>query len=305
MMKQTTIREAVGVDGVGLHSGAPVCVRLLPAASNTGVVFVRSDLPGAPSIPARYDQVVSTQLCTTLGEGAATVATVEHLMAALYGMGVDNVIVDLNGPEVAILDGSAEVWVQLIESVGIHELKSPRRVVVVKRSVEVRDGDAVARFEPSSRFHISAEIDFDHPLISRQRVHFDFSRRSFASRVGSARTFAFKEEVEALQVMGLAKGGSLDNAIVIDEFSVVNPEGLRYNDEFVRHKVLDAIGDISLAGEMIVGHLIVERAGHGVHCKLLDALFADERNYRRVAAAGELAPGRHAELYSAQPAWAV
>ena len=282
MLAQRTLKRAINVTGKGLHSGRPVHVRLVPAPAGNGIVFQRTDLEGAPTVQAAYDRVVDTRLCTTLGLGEVRVGTVEHLMSALYGIGVDNVQVLVDGPEIPILDGSSQPWIRAILEAGTRRQQRCRRLMVVRRAVTVRDGDAWARFEPSSRFRISARVDFDHPLISRHLFTFDFSELDFVQQIASARTFAFKREVEALRSMGLAQGGSLENAIVIDDFSILNPEGLRFADEFVRHKVLDAIGDIALSGEKLVGHLVLHRSGHALNNQLLHALFADARNYRLV-----------------------
>ena len=282
MLAQRTLKRAVSVTGNGLHSGSPVRVRLLPAPAGNGVVFQRTDLDGEPSIPAAYDRVVDTRLCTTLGTDGVRIATVEHLMSALYGLGIDNVQILVDGPEIPILDGSSQPWIRAILKAGTRRQHRCRRLMVVRRAVTVRDGDAWARFEPSSRFRISARVDFDHPLISRHLFTFDFSELDFVQKIASARTFAFKREVDALRSMGLAKGGSLDNAIVIDDFSILNPEGLRFADEFVRHKVLDAIGDIALSGDKVIGHLVLHRSGHALNNQLLHELFADARNFRLV-----------------------
>lgn len=282
MLAQRTLKRAVSMTGNGLHSGRPVRVRLVPAPAGNGIVFQRTDLEGEPAIQAAYDRVVDTRLCTTLGADGVRVGTVEHLMSALYGIGIDNVQVLVDGPEIPILDGSSQPWIQAILKAGTRRQHRCRRLMVVRRAVTVRDGDAWARFEPSSRFRISARVDFDHPLISRHLFTFDFSELDFVQKIAGARTFAFKREVEALRSMGLAKGGSLDNAIVIDDFSILNPEGLRFADEFVRHKVLDAIGDIALSGEKVIGHLVLHRSGHALNNQLLHQLFSDARNYRLV-----------------------
>jgi UDP-3-O-[3-hydroxymyristoyl] N-acetylglucosamine deacetylase len=284
VIAQKTIRQTICVTGVGLHSGEPVTLRMVPAAVGTGIVFLRNDLDRAVPIEARYDRVVDTRLCTVIGRDGATVSTVEHIMSALYGIGIDNLVIDLDGPEVPILDGSASVWVREIEAVGTVSQRRAKSVVVVKRAIEARLGDAYARLEPSSRFRVTANIDFDHPLISRQEFTFDFGHTSFVEQIARARTFAFKREVDTLRANGLALGGSLDNAIVIDDFNILNPDGLRYADEFVRHKILDAIGDLALVGEQVVGHLILHRSGHALNNLLVRELLSDARNFRRVVA---------------------
>ena len=301
MLVQRTLKRMVNMKGTGLHSGQPVTVQLVPAPAGNGIVFQRTDLEGQPVIPAAYDRVVDTRLCTTLGMGEVRVATIEHLMSALYGVGVDNVQVRVDGPEIPILDGSSQPWIQAILEAGTRRQQRCRRLMVVRRAVTVRDGDAWARFEPSSRFRISARVDYDHPLISRHLFTFDFSELDFVQKIASARTFAFKREVEALRSMGLALGGSLDNAIVVDDFSILNPDGLRFVDEFVRHKVLDAIGDVALAGEKLVGHLVLHRSGHALNNQLLHAVFADARNYRLVSTERQSAlPAHGVELPETQ-----
>lgn len=284
MIRQQTLAKSISVSGLGLHSGRVVCLRMTPAPVDTGIVFLRTDLARSLPIQARYDNVVDTRLCTCLGRDGVTVGTVEHLMSALYGLGIDNVTIDLDGPEVPILDGSAQGWVEHLLEAGQVAQRRSRKVLVVRRAVEVRIGDAFARLEPSSRFRVSASIDFDHPLISRQSFSFDFGRAGFIEQICKARTFAFKREVDYLRGQGLAKGGSLDNAIVVDDFSILNAEGLRYQDEFVRHKILDAIGDLALSGEQVIGHLRLERSGHALNNLLVHELFSDPRNFRRIAA---------------------
>ena len=297
VMRQQTIKRSLSLTGVGLHSGRPVRISMKPVPANHGIVFVRTDVAGSPEIPAQYDRVVDTKLCTCIGADGATVGTVEHLMAALYAMGLDNLRIELDGPEVPIFDGSSQIWIEHLQQVGVKRLVEGRGAVVVRRTVEARNGDAFARLEPSSRFRVTASIDFDHPLISSQTFTFDFGRAGFINEIAAARTFAFKREVDALRSIGLAQGGSLCNAIVVDDFSILNPEGLRFSDEFVRHKVLDAIGDLALSGERLVGHLILNRSGHALNNQLLHALFEDARNFRRVGAgAGEIRDATPFEL---------
>ena len=285
MIRQKTISRSISVTGIGLHSGRPITLRMTPAAVGTGIVFLRNDLDRSLPIEARYDRVVDTRMCTCLGRDGAIVSTVEHLMAALYGLGVDNLMIDLDGPEVPILDGSSQGWVDHLLEAGLVEQRRARKVVVVRRPVEARIGDAVARLEPSSRFRVTASIDFDHALIARQAYTFDFGATGFVQEISKARTFTFKREVDYLRSQGLAQGGSLENAIVVDDFNILNPEGLRYRDEFVRHKILDAIGDLALSGEQVIGHLILEKSGHALNNRLVHELFSDERNFRRIQAA--------------------
>ncbi|ATB41312.1 UDP-3-O-[3-hydroxymyristoyl] N-acetylglucosamine deacetylase [Cystobacter fuscus] len=287
---QRTLLQPVRCQGVGLHSGAPVNLSLLPAPVNHGIVFVRTDTLRPVSIPALTEYVVDTSLATTLGKDGVKVSTVEHLMSALAGMGLDNVRVELDGPEVPIMDGSAAPFSSLISEAGVREQEEPRRLLVIKKTVTVTDGDKEASLSPAKGFRISCTVDFKHPLITEQSFELEFSDRCFAREISRARTFCFRRDVEMLQKMGLARGGSLDNAIVVDEFSILNPDGLRFADEFVRHKILDAIGDISLFGHPVMGHLKAFKTGHALNQKLVKAVLADPSSY-------EIVPARkHLEL---------
>lgn len=281
---QRTLSQPVRCQGVGLHSGAPVNLSLLPAPTNHGIVFVRTDTARPVAIPALTEFVVDTSLATTLGKEGVKVGTVEHLMSALAGMGLDNVRVELDGPEVPIMDGSAAPFAALIAEAGVREQEEPRRLLVIKKTVSVVDGDKEASFSPCNRFRISCTVDFKHPLITEQSFEMEFSDRCFAKEISRARTFGFLRDVEMLKKMGLARGGSLDNAIVVDEFSILNPDGLRFPDEFVRHKILDAIGDISLFGRPVVGHLKAFKTGHALNQKLVKAVLADPTSYEIVPA---------------------
>ncbi|MHB8878812.1 MAG: UDP-3-O-acyl-N-acetylglucosamine deacetylase [Myxococcaceae bacterium] len=276
---QRTLQGPVTCQGVGLHSGAKVTMTLRPAAAHHGVVFVRTDLQRPVSVPALSANVVDTSLATTLGKGAAKVGTVEHLLAALSGLGIDNVRVELDGPEVPIMDGSAAPFAYLIKSVGVRVLDEAKSFLVIKKAVTVRDGDKEATLAPSSRFKVDCTIDFKHPLISDQSFEMEFSDRTFSREISRARTFGFLRDVEMLKKIGLAKGGSLDNAIVVDEFSILNPDGLRFPDEFVRHKVLDAMGDVSLFGHPVIGHLKVMKSGHALNHKLVQKVLSDASCY--------------------------
>lgn len=281
-MKQTdrqhTISQSVTCVGVGLHSGAPVHMTLHPAATGHGIVFRRTDVSeGSGLIPARFDAVVDTRLGTTLAnEHGVTVATIEHLMAALWGCGVDNVLIELDGPEVPIMDGSSEPFVFQIETAGIRAQNAARRAIRVLKPVTVKSGDAEVTLEPFDGFAIDISIDFAHKAISRQVASYDFSRMTFRHMLSRARTFGFEQEVEMLRKMGLARGGSLHNAIVIGEQGVLNREGLRFNDEFVRHKALDAVGDLYLAGAPLLCRVKADRPGHSVNNLVLRALFEDD-----------------------------
>lgn len=281
---QRTLREKVSCTGIGLHSGAKITLSLHPAPANTGIRFVRVDLSPEVEIPALSDHVVDTTMATTIGEGEARIGTIEHLMAALSGLGIDNCRVELDGPEVPIMDGSAAPFVYLIQSAGIELQREMKRFLVIRKPVSVKEGDKEARFVPAPQLSISFTIDFDHPLIANQSFRMDFSDRFFDREIARARTFGFYEEVETLKRMGLAKGGSLDNAIVVDDFSILNPDGLRFPDEFVRHKILDSIGDISLFGMPVIGHLQAFKSGHMLNHKLVTKVLADAASYEIVEA---------------------
>jgi len=273
--RERTLRSPISCTGVGLHSGATVQLTLRPAAAGSGVVFVRTDLSPAVEIAARPENVVDTSFATTLGVGSARVGTVEHLMAALSGMGIDNARVEDNGPEIPVMDGSAAPFIYLIRTAGIALQRRFKRFLVIRRPLEVRDGDKRARIVPASQLAISCTIDFDHPLIRDQTLHVDLSDKVFYREISRARTFGFLSEVEDLKKRGLAKGGSLENAIVVDEFSVLNAEGLRYPDEFVRHKILDVIGDLALCGMPVIGHFISYKSGHSLNQRLVSRLNHD------------------------------
>ncbi|RME80449.1 MAG: UDP-3-O-acyl-N-acetylglucosamine deacetylase [Zetaproteobacteria bacterium] len=278
MVPQRTLRHAIQCSGIGLHTGCRIRMRLVPAEADTGVVFVRTDL--GVEIPARPEHVVDTRLCTTLGVNEARVATVEHLMSALAGMGVDNVRVELDGPEVPIMDGSAAPFVFLIQSAGVRELAKPKRVLRVLRRVEVADGERRCWLEPAASFRVRFHLHYEHPLLRDQVVEVDFARQSYLREVARARTFGFLHEIEALQKAGLARGGSLANAIVLDRYRIVNEGGLRYPDEFARHKILDTIGDLALVGMPILGAFVGVRTGHAMNQRLVQALLAQPEAYR-------------------------
>jgi UDP-3-O-[3-hydroxymyristoyl] N-acetylglucosamine deacetylase len=269
---------------VGLHSGAQVSLTLRPAPADHGIVLHRVDLPGTPGIPATAAHVVDTALATTLGTGETRVGTVEHLLAALTGLGIDNVRVEVDGPEVPILDGSSGPFLYLVRSAGIRILEEPKSFVVIKRPVVLRDGDREASLSPCDRLRIDCAIDFHHPLVPGQSLSIDFSGSAFSRELARARTFGFLKDVEQLREAGLARGGSLENAVVVDEFSILNPEGLRYPDEFVRHKTLDALGDLALFGHPVIGHLRVTKSGHALHHRLVSRVLADATSYAIVRA---------------------
>jgi len=287
---QRTVARKVACSGLGLHSGRPASLTLAPAAPDAGITFVRRDL--GLEIPARADLVVDTQLSTSLGLGEARVATVEHVLAALAGMGVDNCRVELDGPEIPILDGSAAPFVYLVQEAGVRTQRTGKRFLIVKRAVEARDGEKVARVEPAPELSVCFTVDFGHPLITDQTFSFVFSDRVFAREVARARTFCFLRDVERMQAGGLALGGSLENAIVVDEFSILNPGGLRFPDEFARHKVLDAMGDLALLGMPLIATFTASRSGHALNQALVRKLLADPTSHEvvQIRAEAELEP---------------
>jgi UDP-3-O-[3-hydroxymyristoyl] N-acetylglucosamine deacetylase len=283
--KQRTVAKRVGVTGVGLHSGKAASLSLAPAAPDSGITFVRMDL--GVEIPARADLVVDTLLSTSLGVGAARVATVEHVLAALSGLGIDNCRVEVDGPEIPILDGSAAPFVFLVREAGVERQRAGKRFLVIDQPVEVREGDKLARLDPASEMSVRFTVDFDHPLVTDQTFEFHFSDGRFAREVAPARTFCFLRDIEYMKSKGLAQGGSLDNAIVIDEFSILNPEGLRFPDEFARHKVLDAIGDLSLIGMPVIGAFTARKSGHAMNQGLVRKVLAAPASHRVVRVTGE------------------
>ena len=274
MLRQRTLESAVRTTGVGLHTGARVELALRPAGVDTGIVFHRVDRPGAPAIVARAENVGDTRLSSTLKQGDTSVSTVEHLMSALAGLGVDNLHVDVAGPEIPIMDGSAFPFVYLLQSAGIVEQAAAKRYLRVDAPVEVRDGDKWARFDPFPGFKLDFTIDFPHPVFGSENRHVvvDFAEHSYVKEVARARTFGFMQDVEAMRAAGLALGGSLHNAIVLDETRVLNTEGLRYDNEFVKHKVLDAIGDLYLLGHPLIGQYTAFKPGHALNNALARAL---------------------------------
>ena len=284
MLRQRTLKNVIRATGVGLHSGEKVYLTLRPAPVDAGIVFRRVDLDPVAEIPARADLVTETMLCTGLSRGDGKVMTVEHLMSALAGLGIDNAYVDLSAPEVPIMDGSAGPFVFLLQSAGIAEQQAPKRFIRIQRPVEVRDGDKVARFEPHEGFRIGFTVEFAHPAIpaSLSRAEVDFSTTSYVKEVSRARTFGFMHDLEFMRERNLGLGGSMDNAIVLDEFRVLNEDGLRYADEFVRHKILDAVGDLYLAGRPIIGAFEGFKSGHALNNKLVRALMAEPSAWEEV-----------------------
>src|SRR5262245_16412294 len=277
MLRQRTLKSLIKAAGVGLHTGEKVRMALRPAPIDTGIVFRRVDLASPVDIPARAELVGEARLASTLVKGDAKVYTVEHLMSALGGLGVVNVYVDLDAPEVPIMDGSALPFVLLLQQAGIEEQGAPKRFARVKRRVEVKDGDKWARLDPYEGYKLSFSIDFKHPVIDRstQSVSVDFAETSYLKEIARARTFGFMHEVEALRESGLALGGGLDNAVVLDEFRVLNSDGLRFADEFIRHKLLDAVGDLYLLGRPLLGAFSAHKSGHAINNRLLRAAIAE------------------------------
>ena len=284
MIRQRTLKNVIRATGVGLHTGNKVYLTLRPAAPDTGVVFRRVDLDPPVDIMACPSNVGDTRLSTTLVNGDARVSTVEHLLSAFAGLGIDNAYVDVSAAEVPIMDGSAGPFVFLIQSAGIEEQNRPKRFIRIKREVAVEDGDKFARFEPFDGFKVGFSIDFDHPaFVSRtQSATVDFSATSFVKEVSRARTFGFLRDIEALRQQNLALGGSLDNAVVVDDYRILNDDGLRYEDEFVKHKILDAIGDLYLLGHSLIGSFCGHKSGHALNNRLLRTLLADESAWDEV-----------------------
>ena len=285
MIKQRTLKNVIRATGVGLHSGDTVYLTLRPAAPNTGIIFRRIDLDPVVEIEAKAENVGETALSTTLIQHGQRVSTVEHLLSAFAGLGIDNAYIDLNAAEVPIMDGSAGPFVFLIQSAGIEEQSAAKQFIRIKKTVLLEDGDKWAKFEPFEGFKVSFSIDFDHPAFSGrpQQVDVDFSSTSFVREVSRARTFGFMKDIEKLRENNLALGGSMDNAIVVDDYRVVNDDGLRYEDEFVRHKVLDAIGDLYLLGHSLIGAFNGHKSGHEVNNKLLRQLLAQEDAWELVS----------------------
>ena len=284
MIRQRTLKNTVRATGVGVHTGKKVYLTLRPAGIDTGIVFRRVDVPDNPELKADAALVGDTRLCSCLEQGGVRVATVEHLMSAFAGLGIDNAFVDLTAMEVPIMDGSAGPFVFLIQSAGIEEQNAAKKFIRVRQPVEVRDGDKWARLEPYNGFRVDFSIDFSHPVIQAgpQRLTIDFATTSYNKEIARARTFGFMQEVETLRASGLGLGGSLDNAIVVDEFRVLNSDGLRYEDEFVKHKVLDAIGDLYLLGHPLLGSFCAYKSGHSLNNRVLRALLSDAANWEVV-----------------------
>ena len=284
MIKQRTLKNIIRATGVGLHTGDKVYMTLRPAAPNTGIVFRRTDLNPPVDIHARPECVGDTRLSTTLVKGDVRVSTVEHLLSAMAGLGIDNAIVELSAPEVPIMDGSAGPFVFLLQSAGIEEQGVAKRFIRIKKPIKVQEGDKWASFEPFEGFKVGFSIEFNHPIISKRtsRAEIDFSTTSFVKEVSRARTFGFMRDIEMLREHNLALGGSMDNAVVLDDYRVLNEDGLRYEDEFVKHKILDAIGDLYLLGHSLIGAYHAHKSGHELNNKLLRTLIADPAAWEEV-----------------------
>jgi UDP-3-O-[3-hydroxymyristoyl] N-acetylglucosamine deacetylase len=279
-MTQKTLKTPVTAQGTGLHSGRKVTLTMVPAPAHHGIVFQRTDLPNQPLVPATWDHVVDSRLCTVIAVNDASIGTVEHIMAALRAAHIDNALIQLDGPEVPIMDGSAEPFDFLITCAGTLEQDAPRRGIKINKTIRVEEGDKFAEYTPADSAMFTFTADFDHPLIGKQERTLTMVNGNFPTQIARARTFGFLHEVDYLRSQGLAQGGSLDNAIVLDADKILNESGLRFPDEFVRHKILDAVGDLYLAGAPIIGHYRGHKAGHALNNKLLQALFADKSAYK-------------------------
>lgn len=289
MIKQRTLKNVIRATGVGLHTGCKVFLTLRPAPADTGIVFRRDDLKPPVEIVARAENVGDTSLSTSLVKDNVRISTVEHLLSAFAGLGIDNAYVDLSASEVPIMDGSAGPFVFLIQSAGVEEQNQPKKYMRIKRQISVRDGDKWARFEPFEGFKVSFAIEFDHPFFHQRSKHaeIDFSTTSFVKEVARARTFGFMKDVEILREQNLALGGSLDNAVVVDDYRVLNEDGLRYEDEFVKHKILDAIGDLYLLGHSLIGAFHGYKSGHELNNRLLRKILATKDAFELVTFDGE------------------
>ncbi|MCK4277587.1 MAG: UDP-3-O-acyl-N-acetylglucosamine deacetylase [Desulfurellaceae bacterium] len=272
MRKQQTIKHETKITGIGLHSGKKVTIKLKPAVENSGVQFVRVDLPHIPTIRFKPNSVVSTKLSTTIGENGVVVRTVEHLVAALWALKIDNVLVEINNEEIPIMDGSASPFVYIIKNAGIRKQDKPKPMLILKKAVYIRENGKFVAMVPDRGFKVSYAINFNHSIISRQKMNININEKTFINEISSARTFGFLEDVEYLQSHSLALGGSLDNAVVVDKYKILNEDGLRYEDEFVRHKILDAIGDISQLWYDIRGRFIAYKSGHTLNNKIAKKL---------------------------------
>ena len=288
MFLQKTIRKRTLVQGIGLHSGKPCTLTFVPAPANTGVHFVRADLPGKPSLRVHAHNVSATGYATTLGGPVFSVATVEHCMSAISALRLDNVLIELDGPEIPICDGRAKEFLKALHVVGMVEQDQPRKYCYVTQPIYFEEGEKQAYVVPYHGLRITTSIDFPHPSIGRQKMDIDINDQSFTREIANARTFGFMKDVEALQARGLALGGSLDNAIVLDDKGIINPDGLRFADEFVRHKTLDALGDLVTLGMPLMGHVVLHKAGHDVMNKLIRKIIDAKDSYKHIELGADL-----------------
>ncbi|MBX3021936.1 MAG: UDP-3-O-acyl-N-acetylglucosamine deacetylase [Bdellovibrionales bacterium] len=288
MFLQRTIRQRVSVEGIGLHTGAPACLTFCPAPEGTGIYFVRRDLPGSPAISTQADRVTATTMATTLGGEAFSVSTVEHCLSTLAALRIDNLFIELDGPEIPIGDGSAAPFLEAILKAGLAEQNEPRRYAYITQPIYMGDQDKHAYVNPYNGLRITATIDFAHPKIGHQTFDIDITEPSFAREIARARTFGFLKDVEAMRARGLARGGSLSNAVVLDHSEILNPEGLRWENEFVRHKVLDALGDLVTLGMPLMGHVVLHRAGHDLMNRLVRKILESPDRYRHIELGADL-----------------
>ncbi|MFH2011397.1 MAG: UDP-3-O-acyl-N-acetylglucosamine deacetylase [Pseudomonadota bacterium] len=286
-MFQKTIARQVSFTGIGLHLGKKVNVTIRPADVDHGIVFLRTDTPEPVEIKADAASVVDTKFATTLGYNGAKVSTVEHLLAAFMGLGIDNALVEIDSSEVPIMDGSASPFVYLLKTAGIKAQKKPKKFLVIKKLIKVSDGDKKAVLAPFKGLKVTYTVDFNHPLIANQYYSAEFYNGTFEREISRARTFGFLKDVEVLKANGLAKGGSLDNAIVVGDFRIINDDGLRFPDEFVRHKILDSIGDLSLLGVPVLGHLIAYKSGHSLNYELMKKVISNKKNWKLIEVCDE------------------
>jgi UDP-3-O-[3-hydroxymyristoyl] N-acetylglucosamine deacetylase len=281
-LRQRTVAEDISCTGIGLHTGKKVKLTVKPAPPNSGICFERIDISPDCSVKASFDNVIETNMATTIGFNGYSVSTIEHLMAAFFGMGIDNALVQVDGEEVPIMDGSSAPFVSLLRNAGVTIQDNYKRFLLAKKSVFVKEGNRSVHLYPSDELKITYKIDFDHPLIKDQAYEVSFCQSTFIQELSRARTFGFLRDVQTLRNNGLAKGGSLDNAIVMDEFRVLNEEGLRHKNEFVRHKMLDLIGDLAILGHIVIGHFVAERSGHSLNQKLLKKFMAQDKCWEEV-----------------------
>ena len=276
-MKQRTIKNKVELTGIGLHKGVPVKLELEPLEANSGIVFYRSDL--GVSIPLKPESIIDTTMATVIGKGEAKISTIEHLMSAIYAYGIDNLKINVDNEEIPIMDGSSIAWCMLLDEAGIREFSEAKELVMIKKPLEVRDGDKFVRLEPSEKTIFDFAIDFKHPAIGKQQYKFAFSCKNYREEIARARTFGFLQEVNYLRSIGLGKGGNLNNCIVLDESGIMNKDGLRYSEEFVRHKILDAIGDMAILGIPLLGSYVSFAGSHKLNSMLTQKLLSDESAY--------------------------